>query len=152
MAVSLRLPEKTKQRVERLARKRDITAHAFMVAAIEERLVIEEARAAYHAEGECRLEQLKKTGMAIPATEAFDYLRKRAQGQPAVRPKSRKIARLSLSTARSPTLRGYLRLMQSTTVTPHSVTSKRSNLPSWCLILTRRSADELPPPLPCANW
>ena len=92
MAVSLRLPEKTKQRVERLARKRDTTAHAFMVAAIEARLAAEEARAAFHAEGERRLQQIKASGMAIPATEVFDYLRKRVQGKVAVRPKPRKIA------------------------------------------------------------
>lgn len=91
MAVSLRIPEKIKQRVERLARTRDTTAHAFMVTAIEERLVVEETRAAYHAEAEGRLEQIKKTGKAIPAEEVFDYLRKRVQGKTAVRPKPRKI-------------------------------------------------------------
>ena len=67
MAVSLRLPEKTKQRVEKLARVHDTTAHAFMVAAIEERLAAEETRAAFYAEAERRLAQMGKTGKGIPA-------------------------------------------------------------------------------------
>ena len=91
MAVSLRIPEKTKQRVEKLARVHDTTAHAFMVAAIEDRLAAEEARAAFYAEAEKRAAEFKKTGMGIPAEEVFDYLRKRIQGKPAIRPKARKL-------------------------------------------------------------
>ena len=90
MAVSLRIPEKIKQRVARLARARDITAHAFMVSAIEERVFAEETRAAYHAEAEGRLAQMKKTGAGIPADEVFDYLRNRIQGKAVARPKARK--------------------------------------------------------------
>ena len=91
MAVSLRLPEKTKQRVEKLARVHDTTAHAFMVAAIEDRLAAEETRAAFIAEADKRAAQFMKTGKAIPAEEVFDYLRKYVQGKPAVRPKARKL-------------------------------------------------------------
>jgi predicted transcriptional regulator len=83
MAVSLRIPEKTKRRVEKLARKRDTTAHAFMIAAIEERLIAEETRAAF---------EFRKTGKGIPAEEVFNYLRKRVQGKPATRPKTLKLA------------------------------------------------------------
>ncbi len=91
MAVSLRIPEKTKRRVERFARSRDITAHAFMVTAIEEQLSAEESRAAFYAEAEKRAAEFKKTGKGIPAEEVFDYLRKRVQGKPAIRPKARKL-------------------------------------------------------------
>jgi len=92
MAVSLRIPEKIKRRVEKLARARDTTAHAFMVGAIEERLQAEETRAAYHAEATTRLARMKKTGKGIPADEVFDYLRERVQGKSVARPKARKIA------------------------------------------------------------
>ena len=92
MAVSLRIPEKIKRRVEKLARARDTTAHAFMVGAIEERLQAEETRAEYHAEATARLSRMKKTGKGIPASEVFDYLRERVRGKPAARPKARKIA------------------------------------------------------------
>ncbi len=91
MAVSLRLPEKTKQRVEKLARVHDTTAHAFMVAAIEERLAAEETRAAFYAEAERRLAQMEKTGKGIPAEEVFDYIRARIQGKKVARPKARKL-------------------------------------------------------------
>jgi predicted transcriptional regulator len=92
MAVSLRISEKIKRRVEKLARARDTTAHAFLVGAIEERLLAEETRAAFHAEAADRLAQMKKTGEGIPQSEVFDYLRKRVQGKPAARPRPRKIA------------------------------------------------------------
>ncbi len=91
MAVSLRIPEKTKRRVERFARSRDITAHAFMVTAIEKQLSAEESRAAFYAEAEKRAAEFKKTGKGIPAEEVFDYLRKRVQGKLAIRPKARKL-------------------------------------------------------------
>jgi len=92
MAVSLRIPEKIKQRVERLARAHDTTPHAFMVTAIEDRLIAEEERAAILAEAEKRATEFRKTGNGIPAEEVFDYLRKRVQGKPAARPKARKLA------------------------------------------------------------
>ena len=92
MAVSLRIPEEIKRRVEKLAEARDTTAHAFMVGAIEERLLAEETRAEYHAEATARLSRMKKNGKGIPAAEVFDYLRERVQGKPAARPRTRKIA------------------------------------------------------------
>jgi predicted DNA-binding protein len=92
MAVSLRIPEEIKRRVEKLAEARDTTAHAFMVGAIEERLLAEETRAEYHAEATARLSRMKKTAKGIPAAEVFDYLRERVQGKPAARPRARKIA------------------------------------------------------------
>ncbi len=91
MAVSLRIPEEIKRRVEKLAQARDTTAHAFMVGAIEERLLAEETRAEYHVEATARLSRMKKNGKGIPADEVFDYLRERVQGKPAARPKARKI-------------------------------------------------------------
>jgi predicted transcriptional regulator len=92
MAVSLRIPEEIKRRVEKLAEAHDTTAHAFMVGAIEERLLAEETRAEYHAEATARLSHMKKTAKGIPAAEVFDYLRERVQGKPAARPRARKIA------------------------------------------------------------
>jgi hypothetical protein len=49
-------------------------------------------RATFHAEAVSRLVQMEKTGAGIPAAEVFDYLRKHVQGNPAERPKARKIA------------------------------------------------------------
>ena len=90
MAVSLRIPEEVKRRVEKQAGASATTAHAFMLEAIQEKLLIEEARSSFHAEAKRRLARMKKLGKGIPAGEVFDYLRDRAQGIQAVRPKARK--------------------------------------------------------------
>lgn len=92
MAVSLRVPDDVKRRVARLAESRDTTTHAFMLEAIREKLEAEEARAAFHAEGERRLARMKKSGRGIPASDVFDYLRDRAKGGKPSRPKPRRIA------------------------------------------------------------
>lgn len=91
MAVSLRIPEEVKRRVEKQAGASDTTAHAFMLEAIQEKLLIEEAKASFHAEAKRRLARMKKSGKAIPADEVFNYLRDRVQGVQASRPKARKM-------------------------------------------------------------
>ena len=92
MAVSLRVPDEVKRRVERLAGEQETTAHAFMVDAIREKLEAEEARAAFHAEAKRRLARMKKSGLGIAAAEVFGYLEKRARGGKPVRPKPRRVA------------------------------------------------------------
>jgi predicted transcriptional regulator len=92
MAVSLRLPEDVKKRVAKLAKAQDVTPHGFMLDAIREKLEAEEARAAFHADARRRLARMKKSGTGIPAEEVFEYLTQRAEGKPAVRPKSRKVS------------------------------------------------------------
>ncbi len=92
MAVSLRVPEDVKKRIAKLAKAQDLTPHGFMLEAIREKLEAEEARAAFHADAKRRLARMKKTGAGIPAEEVFDYLKQRAGGRTAERPKPRKIA------------------------------------------------------------
>jgi predicted transcriptional regulator len=92
MAVSLRVPEDVKKRVEKLAEAQDTTPHAFMVVAIREKLEAEEARTVFHAEAKRRLARMKKTGLGIPAGEVHDYLEQRARGKSPARPKARRVA------------------------------------------------------------
>ena len=92
MAISLRIPDDVKKRIARLAARRDTTAHAFMLDAIREKVEDEEARLAFHEEAKRRLARMKKSGLAIPAGEVFDYLRGRAEGGKPARPKARRIA------------------------------------------------------------
>lgn len=91
MAVSLRVPDDVKSRVEKLAAAGDTSAHAFMIDAIREKVLAEEARASFHAEGIKRLAKMKKSGLGIPGDEVFDYLSRRANGENPPRPKPRKI-------------------------------------------------------------
>jgi predicted transcriptional regulator len=92
MAVSLRVPENVKKRIAKLAKAQDLTPHGFMLEAIREKLEAEEARAAFHADAKRRLARMKKTGTGIPAEEVFEYLKQRAEGRAAERPRPRKIA------------------------------------------------------------
>jgi predicted transcriptional regulator len=91
MAVSLRISERVRKRLARLAARRKTTPHALMLEAIEEKVDAEEARAAFHAEARRRLARMKQRGVGIPAGEVFDYLTRRAQGAAATRPKARKL-------------------------------------------------------------
>ena len=92
MAVSLRVPEDVKKRVAKLAETRATTAHAFMLAAIREKLEAEEARLAFHAEAKRRLARMRKSGLGIPAGDVFGYLEARAGGKAPARPKARRVA------------------------------------------------------------
>jgi len=92
MAVSLRVPDPLKKRIEKLARMRATTPHALMLEAIGEKLEAEEAREALIAEAKRRLARMKKSGAGIPATEVFAYLEARARGKAAARPRPRKLA------------------------------------------------------------
>jgi hypothetical protein len=91
MPISLDLPEAVKKRIAKLAKAQQLTPHGFMLEAICEKLEAEEARAAFHAVAKRRLQRIKKTGTAIPAPDVFEYLRRRAAGATARRPKPRKI-------------------------------------------------------------
>ena len=91
MAVSLRISADVKRRVERQAEAHNTTAHAFMLEAVHEKLAAEEAKASFQAEAKRRLAQMKKSGLAIPEGEVFEYLIGRAHGMAMVRPKARKL-------------------------------------------------------------
>ena len=92
MAVSLRVPENVKKRIAKLAKAQDLTPHGFMLEAIREKLEAEELRTAFNADAKRRLARMKKTGTGIPAEEVFEYLKRRAAGRTAERPKPRKVA------------------------------------------------------------
>ena len=91
MAVSLRVPDDMKKRLDDLARAQQTTPHALMLAAVREKLDTEEARAAFIAEGRRRLASMKKSGLGIPAEDVLGYFRELAAGGKPSRPKPRKI-------------------------------------------------------------
>jgi predicted transcriptional regulator len=91
MAVSLRLSPQLKRRVARVAKRSDSNPHAFMLAAIREKLEAEEAQAAFVAEAERRLARMVRSGVGIPADDVFDYLEAWARGEKVKRPRARKL-------------------------------------------------------------
>lgn len=90
MPISLRVPADVVERIARLAQERETSPHAFMLAAIREKVEAEEARASFVAEAERRAKRLARTGKAIPADEVFGYVEARIRGAKARRPRARK--------------------------------------------------------------
>jgi predicted transcriptional regulator len=90
---TIRLPDDLKARVAKIADAAGLTAHGFMLHAIEEQTAQAEAQAAMHRVASERLQAFRQTGKAIPWNEARQYLADRAAGKDAPRPRARKIAR-----------------------------------------------------------
>ena len=86
---SLKLPEELKERAASAAEKLGQTPHAFMVEAIATATDRAERRAQFVAEALTADEAMTKTGLGYEADEVFAYLRKRAAGKKAVRPKAK---------------------------------------------------------------
>lgn len=90
---TIRLPEDLKARVAKLADAAGLTAHGFMLRAIEEQTAEAEAQAAMHRAATGRLRTFRRSGEAIPWSEVRQYLADRATGKDVPRPAARKIAR-----------------------------------------------------------
>ncbi|OGT83328.1 MAG: hypothetical protein A3H91_17485 [Gammaproteobacteria bacterium RIFCSPLOWO2_02_FULL_61_13] len=87
MSTSLKLPEKLKSRIAKVARGSGQSAHAFMVGAIERQTAAAEKQQSFIKEALAARVDLDKTGLAYDWTEVREYHRARLQGRPATRPK-----------------------------------------------------------------
>lgn len=86
---SLKLPPDVKARAAAAAKRRGITSHAFMVEAIAQATHFAGQRAAFVAQANAARRGMLKSGAGFSADEVHAYLRKRAAGEPARRPKAR---------------------------------------------------------------
>ena len=86
---SLKLPEELKERAVSAAEKLGVTPHAFMVDAIANATDRAERKAQFVAEALAADEAMTRTGHGYDADEVFAYLRKRAAGKKAARPKAK---------------------------------------------------------------
>jgi hypothetical protein len=86
---SLKLPEDVKQLAVAAAKRQGVTPHAFMVDAIRAAAAAAEKRAAFVAEATASRAQTLKSGKGYDAAEVHAYVRARAQGKAASRPKAR---------------------------------------------------------------
>jgi predicted transcriptional regulator len=86
---SLKLPEELKERAAAAADKLGVSPHAFMVDAIASATDQAERRAEFVAEALAVDETMTRTGLGYDADEVHRYLRQRAAGKRAVRPKAR---------------------------------------------------------------
>ena len=85
--LSVKLPEATKDRIDRLVASKGGSAHAFMVEAIESRLESEERHDAFVKDGLRAYESMIETGKAYDGEEVLAYMRAKIRGQKVPRPK-----------------------------------------------------------------
>jgi len=88
---TIRIPEDLKSRVAAAAEAAGLTAHGFILRAIEAQTAEAEGQAEFERLADQRWTRFQRTRMAIPWTEARQYLLDRAAGKDVARPKARKI-------------------------------------------------------------
>jgi predicted transcriptional regulator len=86
-ALSLKLPEDLKERLDKVARRFQQAPHAYIVEAIAERLERDEKRQAFWDDGRNALEEYERTGISYRAEDVHKYLLALAQGKKVRRPK-----------------------------------------------------------------
>ncbi len=89
--VSVKLPESTKQRIDRLAASKGTSPHALMVGAIEAELDRQEKHDSFVQDALRSLEETKATGKAYEGDDVLAYLQARARGETAKRPKLKSV-------------------------------------------------------------
>ncbi len=89
---TVRLPERLKARVERLAAARGSTAHAFMLDAIAEVADRMERQHAFETEAERRLKEMARTGEYLTLDDLNTYGAALARGEKPEPPKARVMA------------------------------------------------------------
>ncbi|MDN5849744.1 MAG: ribbon-helix-helix domain-containing protein [Nitrococcus sp.] len=90
---TIRLPEDLKDRVARAAEHAGMSSHAFILAAIEERVGAEERRNDFYDTAEQRYAEILTSGKTIPWSEMRAYLEDRIAGKKPLRAAPRKLAR-----------------------------------------------------------
>ena len=84
---TLKLPEHLKKRIAPLAESAGKTPHAWMVEALEAQAALAEKRKAFVADALAAEKESEKTGVSYKAADVHRFLRARAAGKKAARPK-----------------------------------------------------------------
>ena len=85
---SLKLPDDVKQLAAEAAKTQGITPHAFMVSAIRDAATAAAQRAEFMSEALAAKAETLLSGKGFDAPDVHDYLRARASGETAERPKA----------------------------------------------------------------
>ena len=91
VTTTLKLPEQLKARITPLAEAAGKSPHAWMIEALEERVVQSEAYTAFIAEALEAEKQMLESGEVFDADDVFAYLRDKVAGRTAKRPKPVKL-------------------------------------------------------------
>lgn len=90
---TVRLPLELKSRVARLAAASGVSTHSFIVEAVAERALTEEARADFERVAQERWQHYQRTGLSVSMDDMLQYARDLAAGKEAPRPEARKLAK-----------------------------------------------------------
>ena len=91
VTTTLKLPEELKARIAPLAEATGESPHAWMIEALEDRVVKSEAYAEFLAEALEADREMTETGEGYAMEDVHRYLRDKLEGKPAKRPKPIKI-------------------------------------------------------------
>lgn len=86
---SLKLPDDLKTRAAAAAKVRGVTTHAFMLDAIREAATATEQRAQFVADAQAARSGMLKSGKGYAADDVHKYLRAKAGGTAARKPKAK---------------------------------------------------------------
>ena len=86
---TIKLPKELKERIGTLIERTGRSMHAFLLDAIEQRTADAERRRAFVAAALKAREEMSRTGKGFPAREVHAYVRARAAGKKAARPRAR---------------------------------------------------------------
>lgn len=87
VATSLKMPARVKKRVEAAARRTGLTAHAFMLRAIETELETAERYRRFIDDALTAEKEMQADGKGVALDEARAYFVAMTQGKPAARPR-----------------------------------------------------------------
>lgn len=88
---TIRIADDLKTRVAAVAQASGLTAHGFILQAIEQQTAQAEAQAQFERLADQRWKRFQRTGMAITFEEARQYMLDLAAGKKVARPRARKI-------------------------------------------------------------
>ena len=89
MATSIKLPEELKQRVARVVKGTEQSAHAFMVEAIKQETERAEKRRRFHADALASRAEFQSNGLGYALSDIQAHYRARLQGRKSRKPRLR---------------------------------------------------------------
>ncbi len=92
-AVTLKLPDDLKERINRLSAASGKSPHAFMVDALAAQIARDEARQAFVASALEARQDVARYGRVMEAGDVHKWLKARAAGRKAARPRARKLVK-----------------------------------------------------------
>ncbi|MEO6065494.1 MAG: CopG family transcriptional regulator [Lysobacterales bacterium] len=90
---TVRLPADLKKRVARAAKRAGTTSHGFILEAVAQQTHAQELRDEFHAIADARFAGIVATGKSVSWAVMRGFLEKRARGESAARPRTRKLSR-----------------------------------------------------------